>query len=354
VVELVDAPDSKSGSERSVGSIPTARTNLLRWTERHHLIRALEGSGLVRLTHRILTATLLVAFLAAPALADCRMERVAFLPVTFSGSLPTVPVRINGHEVAMLVDTGSTSTLLSPDTAASLHLLADPNRSEVGLGTTGITKANNVFIDKLEIGSLSFEHVSVPAIPVGQTGGGGVAVAGLLGGNTLADYDMEYDVPGRTIALYRMSNCRTVEPPWQGAYATMKSVVLAGRMIVPVLLDGYPVTAVIDTGAERMSLAKSAIGKVGLNDQALLIDGYKTIVGVGGTPAIVSIHRFGSMTIGGETFQEIPVVVQNFPIGGADMLLGEQYMQSRRFWFSYATGAVLVQPAAPAGGAVQR
>jgi hypothetical protein len=26
VVELVDAPDSKSGSERSVGSIPTART----------------------------------------------------------------------------------------------------------------------------------------------------------------------------------------------------------------------------------------------------------------------------------------------------------------------------------------
>jgi hypothetical protein len=28
VVELVDAPDSKSGSERSVGSIPTARTNI--------------------------------------------------------------------------------------------------------------------------------------------------------------------------------------------------------------------------------------------------------------------------------------------------------------------------------------
>ena len=26
VVELVDAPDSKSGSERSVGSIPTTRT----------------------------------------------------------------------------------------------------------------------------------------------------------------------------------------------------------------------------------------------------------------------------------------------------------------------------------------
>ena len=28
VVELVDAPDSKSGSERSVGSTPTARTTL--------------------------------------------------------------------------------------------------------------------------------------------------------------------------------------------------------------------------------------------------------------------------------------------------------------------------------------
>ncbi len=28
VVELVDAPDSKSGSERSVGSTPTARTTV--------------------------------------------------------------------------------------------------------------------------------------------------------------------------------------------------------------------------------------------------------------------------------------------------------------------------------------
>ncbi len=28
MVELVDAPDSKSGSVRSVGSIPTARTNI--------------------------------------------------------------------------------------------------------------------------------------------------------------------------------------------------------------------------------------------------------------------------------------------------------------------------------------
>ncbi len=30
VVELVDAPDSKSGSERSVGSTPTARTILFK------------------------------------------------------------------------------------------------------------------------------------------------------------------------------------------------------------------------------------------------------------------------------------------------------------------------------------
>ena len=29
VVKLVDAPDSKSGSARSVGSIPTARTTIL-------------------------------------------------------------------------------------------------------------------------------------------------------------------------------------------------------------------------------------------------------------------------------------------------------------------------------------
>lgn len=35
VVELVDAPDSKSGSERSVGSIPTTRTIFRKITGNH-------------------------------------------------------------------------------------------------------------------------------------------------------------------------------------------------------------------------------------------------------------------------------------------------------------------------------
>jgi hypothetical protein len=40
VVELVDAPDSKSGSERSVGSIPTARTSFPHPDERDRTILA--------------------------------------------------------------------------------------------------------------------------------------------------------------------------------------------------------------------------------------------------------------------------------------------------------------------------
>ena len=48
VVELVDAPDSKSGSERSVGSIPTARTiSKLAWVPRSDggLCPWIEGGG---------------------------------------------------------------------------------------------------------------------------------------------------------------------------------------------------------------------------------------------------------------------------------------------------------------------
>ncbi len=39
VVELVDAPDSKSGSVRSVGSIPTARTTDFPWSVLQQLRR---------------------------------------------------------------------------------------------------------------------------------------------------------------------------------------------------------------------------------------------------------------------------------------------------------------------------
>lgn len=45
VVELVDAPDSKSGSERSVGSSPTTRTTSQDFHDIMSMITAISGQG---------------------------------------------------------------------------------------------------------------------------------------------------------------------------------------------------------------------------------------------------------------------------------------------------------------------
>lgn len=44
--------------------------------------------------------------LAGPAVAACKVGRLAELPVTMLGLEPTVPARINGREVRFLADSG--------------------------------------------------------------------------------------------------------------------------------------------------------------------------------------------------------------------------------------------------------
>jgi hypothetical protein len=60
VVELVDAPDSKSGSARSVGSIPTARTNFFNLT-RFYASLLRQGSAQKPQLHRLVFQPMLIA-----------------------------------------------------------------------------------------------------------------------------------------------------------------------------------------------------------------------------------------------------------------------------------------------------
>jgi len=70
---------------------------------------------------------------------------------------------------------------------------------------------------------------------------------------------------------------------------------------------------------------------------------------MGSTGRVVQIrvHRFDSLRIAGETFNNWPILVGPLP-GGTDMLLGADYLRNHRMWLSYATSRVFVAKGKPA------
>jgi hypothetical protein len=88
------------------------------------------------------------------------------------------------------------------------------------------------------------------------------AMAGILGAEILSQFDLDMDLPNRTLTLYRVDGCAGVTPAWQDAATIVLPVKLgrSGRPQVAVELDGKRVTAIFDSGASATLLSPAADG----------------------------------------------------------------------------------------------
>lgn len=284
------------------------------------------------------------------ARAECRVERQAVLPVTFNGFMPMVAAVINGQTVAIGIDTGSQGTIVTPETVKYLNLPGDPSHFTTAFGTGGRTWVNNAVLEKLEFGGVAYARKSVPVIALGQPladpgrAQANVVMAGLVGADLLSRYDLDFNVPDRTITLYRVSDCTRVSPPWEGSYVAVPvSVTRSGRLVIPIEIDGFSLKAIFDTGASGMLLALSSGSRVGVTAEMLAQDSWGGAFGNGGRDRNVPSYRFDRVKVGNEVIHGLRIGVMDFPASEADMLIGEDYMRAHRFWLSYATQTLFIQ-----------
>ena len=83
-----------------------------------------DAGGFLGLMACRLGLALLTAFAALPAhsATGCTIGKVIELPVTMDGLGPMIDAKINGTPVRLMVDSGSFFSILSPGSAAELHL----------------------------------------------------------------------------------------------------------------------------------------------------------------------------------------------------------------------------------------
>jgi predicted aspartyl protease len=317
---------------------------------------------------RNLLATILVAFpvsLAeaqnfprmsrAPALnlqmissgIQCVTRPLAEITVATLRNAPIVTLFANGSPVVLLLDTGANSTVLAPTVAERIGAKAPRIEFQRQIhGISGTMPTREVELRSFRLGSLALPWLRVDVAPINTPKIFAMPIDGILGADVLSTFDVDLDLPRHRIALYAKGSCPD-GPPWTGRYTAIDTGRSSGEhLFFPVYLEGRRITAIIDTGAQLSFLSETEARALGVTEASLAHDRSITTHGATAEQLSSHIHRFSNLTIGDENIHNPELVVTGVTLNDADIVLGANFLSSRRLWLSYGSFRVfLTEPA---------
>lgn len=154
----------------------------------------------------------------------------------------TVPVEIDGRgPYQFIVDTGSERTVISRELANDLGLA--PGRAALVHSMTEVSHIPTVVIPMMEVGARRTTDIHAPALPQLNLG-----AAGMLGSDSLQSQQVEFDFIRRQMTV--SSARRRVQRPSDDEIVITARSRLGRLVLVDASVDGQPVHAIVDTGAE--------------------------------------------------------------------------------------------------------
>lgn len=284
---------------------------------------------------------------ASGAEGACKHERVARLPLRNDAGFLNAPVEINGHPASMIVDTGSEGSLISPEGADQFGLSLDPSVHTVVRGTGGLGRlVPNVIVQSFKMGGLETGPLS---IPVGYLPGKPQTqppIEGLVGGDLLSRYDVEFDVAGGWLTFWDTSKTSAVcagPQDWHVIYRALPMQFDGRRVTIQVELDGKPLKALVDSGARSRIVSEAVVARLGVTSTMLEADPGGITSGVDGHRQVYHWHKFRSLKYGLEE-EKAPVLTVAPIQDSVDMLLGSDWFAAHKVWISYRTGKLYVMP----------
>jgi hypothetical protein len=266
----------------------------------------------------------------------CRIDLQAALRLSFSNGFAVVETKIDGSPALLGVDTGA-MTLLTPDAIKSMGLPRDWRRTRA-IGTTAVLYTNNHIIADFEFAGRHYRRKSVPALAIPQDRSAAGSVKGLIGTDILADFDLDFDFPNRKLNVYTVTGCKTVTPPGFTAATPLRFSFNGQRgAVLAAELDGKRLTAVMDTGAASFAITRTAARRLKVTASTVNTDLSLNATGAGNITVKQLHHQFRSLSLGSETIRDPLFGIMNTPVTAGDILLGQSFLFTRRFFISNAT-----------------
>ncbi len=206
--------------------------------------RARCAYGVIR--SNAMLATILLAAMTAPANGASSTT----VPFTLFDNRMVVSVRLDGQgPFSMIVDTGSSSLVVTPGVAQRLGLASRSAGYASGAGS-GKARLSRAVVPSLEVGTLRFRHVAAAVLdlaPIARAFGF-PHLDGVVGYDTLRRYRMGVDVDNQRLTL----SATPLAVP-KSAPAVPFTVDEYGLIHLQAAVDGVHGTFVVDTG-DRSSL----------------------------------------------------------------------------------------------------
>jgi tetratricopeptide (TPR) repeat protein len=250
-----------------------------------------------------------------------------------------------------LVDTGADISVLSPKTAARLHL--EPGEVSQVAGVAG---AAQVELTRLPFVELGGEHVADVLVAVGVPGFGDTAgfmpLDGLLGNNVWSGFTLELDYPRDRMVLHpaetKLARRRSDPMLFDGSHIYTMIEVTTDEPVPRTI----PIVTQVDTGASELTVcAGTGVPLAGNHTEGL-----EALLGIGASDTLPP-YRFLSMTrripvsqveLGTRAVDvTIPARWRDYEwpgspicVQGAELrsLLGHEYLARHRVFFDYAHG----------------
>lgn len=268
--------------------------------------------------------------------AGCDAKPLGQITVATLNNAPFVTLSANGRPVILLLDTGAEQSVLTPAAAERIGARAP----QVEFDTQMRGAAGTLSTREVELRSFSAGEVSIPwrrllVAPVTVPTPLGIDLDGLLGADVLSSFDVDLDLPRHRMALYRKRSCPDA-PPWRAPYTAIETGRSSGEhLFFPAQLDGRRVVAFVDTGSQKTLLTEETALALGVTRAALAQGRPVTTKDATGKLLDSHVHRFARLTVGSEVIKNPEFVVTDVDVEDADIILGIDFLQTRRIWLSY-------------------
>jgi predicted aspartyl protease len=286
----------------------------------------------------LLLALLLLARCASGPEDSCKLTWRATMPIEVHNNLIFVDVQFDDKPAKLILDTGAERTMLTESAVTRLRLRRDLRHAGESMGIGGPSASYDAQLDSFAVGvfHLPVERVKVGTFELPEVDG--VRPDGLLGADILLAFDLDINLPGGQLTMYRARPCTDSRPAWDFPYASVTGVGLwRDRLTVPITLNGADATVVLDTGAQRSTIGRDFAVRAGVTQAMLDADQSVTVVGASRNNAQVRLHRFDTVRIGTEQARGVMFEVAPGSSALGDGLLGEDFLRRRRIWISEAS-----------------
>jgi predicted aspartyl protease len=274
---------------------------------------------------------------------QCGAKPLGEVAFATSNNVPVVSASADGHPLSLVLDTGANRTVLTPTAAERIGAPAPKIEFDRHIqGIAGSVATREVELRNFTIGAVPIPWRRLTVAPITTAKVASEILDGLLGVDVLSGFDIDIDLPHSRLVLYDKRSC-PLGPPWAVShYAFSAGRSGAEHLFFPVELDGRTLTAIVDTGAQRTTLAARAAPAVGVTEAQLAQDRPIVAQGVTAEQLKSRVHRFSRLKIGNLTIRDPELVVTDLKLPDAEIILGVDLLKTRRIWLSYALQQVFL------------